>query len=124
MVDPLQLRLDAEPIAVPRARSELRRWLAESGIDGAVREGLELCVSELVANVVVHARGDRGVVGVEAWLWPDRCALVVSDHGPGFRLDQAGIGLRLVAEMADMVTVDRIDGETTVMATFYVDRSA
>ncbi|KHL12868.1 UNVERIFIED_CONTAM: hypothetical protein LK11_34775 [Mumia flava] len=53
--------LAPEPAAVPQARRFLRSTLASWGVDGRAGEAAELCLSELVTNVVMHTGSGCGV---------------------------------------------------------------
>ncbi|UFQ19795.1 MULTISPECIES: ATP-binding protein [Streptomyces] len=73
---------DKEPGAVTDARDLTRGFLA--GLSPAVSEqtaaSIELVVSELVTNVVRHARGTLCSLGLQAL--PDAIAVTVSDADP------------------------------------------
>ncbi|MFD8373388.1 SpoIIE family protein phosphatase [Streptomyces sp. NPDC059688] len=96
-------RLDAEPLAVPRARRLVRERLLTWCLPHAV-ETAELLVSEVVTNAVRHAHGDRiglRVVRTDALLFEvtdDEPALpAMLSAGP---LDESGRGLRVVSRLA------------------------
>ncbi|WP_333762787.1 ATP-binding SpoIIE family protein phosphatase [Streptomyces sp. IBSBF 2390] len=96
-------RLDAEPLAVPRARRLVRERLLTWCLPHAV-EAAELLVSEVVTNAVRHAQGDRiglRVVRTDALLFEvtdDEPALpAMLSAGP---LDESGRGLRVVSRLA------------------------
>ncbi|WP_432029385.1 SpoIIE family protein phosphatase [Streptomyces sp. 1222.5] len=96
-------RLDAEPLAVPRARRLVRERLLQWCLPHAV-ETAELLVSEVVTNAVRHAPGDRiglRVVRTDALLFEvtdDEPALpAMLGAGP---LDESGRGLRVVSRLA------------------------
>ncbi|MFF4437421.1 SpoIIE family protein phosphatase [Streptomyces sp. NPDC001621] len=96
-------RLDAEPLAVPRARRLVRERLLTWCLPHAV-ETAELLVSEVVTNAVRHAQGDRiglRVVRTDALLFEvtdDEPALpAMLNAGP---LDESGRGLRVVSRLA------------------------
>ncbi|MFJ3812464.1 SpoIIE family protein phosphatase [Streptomyces sp. NPDC090073] len=96
-------RLDAEPLAVPRARRLVRERLLKWCLPHTV-ETAELLVSEVVTNAVRHAQGDRiglRVVRTDALLFEvtdDEPALpAMLSAGP---LDESGRGLRVVSRLA------------------------
>ncbi|MER6456997.1 SpoIIE family protein phosphatase [Streptomyces sp900105245] len=96
-------RLDADPLAVPRARRLVRERLLTWCLPHAV-ETAELLVSEVVTNAVRHAQGDRiglRVVRTDALLFEvtdDEPALpAMLSAGP---LDESGRGLRVVSRLA------------------------
>jgi anti-sigma regulatory factor (Ser/Thr protein kinase) len=91
---------------LPKSVSEARRFVVEQTYDlpRAVRDALELCVSELAANCVLHAASNFSVTVIRA----DGVRIEVSDVGSGsvqprevtdreFR----GRGLRIVQALAD-----------------------
>ena len=88
----------------PAAASSVRRALAHH-LDVADRlaDDVELIVSELVTNVVRHAR-TNGVV--ELWSWPGEVRIEVHDAAPGVPQMRAsagpdgGFGLRIVDRVA------------------------
>lgn len=103
--------------AVPTARRFVRSWLHAHRLD-VVAPRLELVVSELFTNAVVHGRGP-----IQARLSVERdCVRVeIIDHGGGQpRLrpptEPGGWGLRLVDQLADAWGSDVGDGRTLVWA--------
>jgi len=87
-----------------------------------------LAVSEAVNNVVVHAYRDRdastepGRVHVAVTLERDDLVVAVSDEGTGMkpRTDSpgAGLGLPIIATLADRVEVDRLATGTRLVMAF------
>jgi anti-sigma regulatory factor (Ser/Thr protein kinase) len=49
------LRLAHDLTAIPQARRLVRRWSTELCVDAALIDDVELIVSELVTNAVIHA---------------------------------------------------------------------
>ena len=109
-------RLERHALAHPQAVGELRREVAvyakQLGASDEIREAVMLAVSEALTNVVVHAYVDRdpGPMIVEAW--PDEdghLRVLICDEGRGMmpRTDSPGlgVGLSLMAQMADEVRV-------------------
>ncbi|MDT0309584.1 SpoIIE family protein phosphatase [Streptomyces sp. DSM 44917] len=96
-------RLPEEPVAAGEARDHVRAQLAAWGLGGDLEMTTELIVSELVGNVVRHAKGP-----VHLRLLRSRSLIVeVSDGSlttPHIRrtsaADEGGRGLQLVAAMA------------------------
>ncbi|HZU71977.1 MAG TPA: SpoIIE family protein phosphatase [Acidimicrobiales bacterium] len=89
--------------AVGQARAGVRKRLAELGRE-AIRDDVELIVSELVTNALLHARGCTGVQVVDL---PDGVRIEVSDARPvppvlGLASPDAmtGRGLRLVDRLS------------------------
>lgn len=112
------LRYPHDTTAPGHARHDIRRAL--ESWDGNVErlEIVELLVSELVTNAVVHASSDVGVVVI---VNHDHVRIEVSDCDPsGFDARSAGLdaesgrGLALVDVLAGRWGVERGDGEKTV----------
>lgn len=90
---------------------------------------LRLAVTEACTNVVVHAypSGQEGPMEVWAILAEDRLTVVVRDRGGGIapRTDSPGLGLGLplIASLADTVQLGRDDsGHTEVRMGFPLSR--
>lgn len=102
----------AEPSAVPLARAALAELAEREGVPEAVRSALALAVTEACANVVLHAYLDAeapGVFEVRAWKTDAVLFVEVADDGRGMvpRIDSPGLGLGLplIAQMADVVEI-------------------
>jgi anti-sigma regulatory factor (Ser/Thr protein kinase) len=106
MKETLTLCMCGGPTAPARARRALRsldRTLAD------LREDVDLLVSELVSNAVLHANADR--IEFQAASGPESVWIEVSDPGPGFRPSEArrepsvtgegGYGLNIVDMVAN-----------------------
>lgn len=89
------------------APGRARRWIEEAlPIPDHIKDGVLLCLSELVANSVQHSgMADRGDVTISAWPSDSTIHVEVQDPGPGrIRVsmdDEAHFGLRLVDSIAD-----------------------
>jgi serine/threonine-protein kinase RsbW len=83
-----------------------------------------LAVTEAVANAVVHAYrdGDPGLVYVAASLDDGALAVIISDDGEGMtpRTDSPGIGLglALIANLADTMQIEHDGGGTRLIMRF------
>ena len=93
---------------------------ADSRIDD-----VRLAVTEACTNVVRHAYhgGEPGRLDVAAELTADTLTVTVSDHGSGLRprldMGPGGLGLPLMAALAEHVEFGDSDGEgTTVRLSF------
>jgi serine/threonine-protein kinase RsbW/stage II sporulation protein AB (anti-sigma F factor) len=124
-VPTLSLRLPA----VPGAASDARRAVhAVATGQVANSYAVALAVSEAVANVVVHAYRNRGQgavpgdVHVTVTVDPDELLVVVADRGVGMtaRPDSpgAGLGLPIIATLADRFEVQQLSGGTRVLLGF------
>lgn len=108
--------LAARPEAVADARHAVRAL----PVDEVARGTLELLISELVTNAVLHAgMGPEDPISVHITSRGDRVRLAVRDSGPGFsgsRADGAdelapgGRGCVIVDAMADSWGVERDSG--------------
>jgi anti-sigma regulatory factor (Ser/Thr protein kinase) len=96
-LEPVRLRLRAEPAAVPAFRRLAGEYAARTGLEAADVALVELAVTEAVTNAVVHAFVDRPPGTVELRVRADGAMLVihVRDDGRGFtpRHDSPGLGL-------------------------------
>jgi|SRR5215210_696355 len=96
------------------ARRLARSFAAKHGADGATLAAIALCVSEAVANVVVHAYRESkqpGDVEIEARRPDGYLCVYVRDRGQGMspRIDSPGlgIGLTVIAQSATSLEVRR-----------------
>src|SRR4051794_16882191 len=119
--------LDVELPAEPRSASQARRAVLDALKGIAVdRDAIGVVVSEAVTNAVIHAYRDRerpGAVHVTVWLDGEGVAVAVADDGLGMgpRPDSPGVGLGmpLIADLADRVEITRErDGGVRVCARF------
>ena len=113
----------ATPEHVRDARTRVAELAARAGAPTALLEGVRLAVTEAVANVVVHGYrgGQPGPVTVVAEAEEDHLRVTVRDDGCGLgpRTDSpgAGLGLPLIAEVAESVSVcTGQDGRGTVLS--------
>ena len=114
------LRLPDGTAAPRQARQFLRDRLGDWRVPATTAEDVELCLSEVVTNAVIHAGTDAELaVSVHA----DRIRVQVSDHGrngsPGTPAAPhhdaiGGRGLMLIEHLADSWHYERSDDGTTV----------
>jgi anti-sigma regulatory factor (Ser/Thr protein kinase) len=115
----LDERLPATVESVWRARMAMRDFAAALDVDV---QGVELAVSEAVANAAVHAYPDGagGPVRLSATASPYELTVVVRDHGAGMRADGSpgsGFGLAIIRRLARRVEVaDTADGVAVTMS--------
>jgi anti-sigma regulatory factor (Ser/Thr protein kinase) len=128
---PFRRLIDADPREIRTIRAELRRWLADQGVDAADIDDVLLSSGEAVANAVEHAYLGRllGDVEVRADLRaegrPDVATLDVRvlDTGEWRRPAAEGVrgnGHRLMRTLADDVQVRSDDGGTAVRLRYTV----
>ena len=107
----LELRLDAEPSAVGRARAAVAAFAERHRLARAA--DVALAVTEAVTNAVVHAyRGDAtGQVRVVACARADGLLVVVRDYGCGMQPNPtspgAGLGLAVIGALAGEMNIER-----------------
>ena len=124
----LSLPAQADNIALIRhAFGALGETLA---VDEQLLSDVRLAVTEACANVVVHAYpdGDVGPLDVCAMLGDDELTVVVRDEGPGVTPHPGspglGLGLPLIASLAESVRLGRDEHERTeVRMTFSLSDS-
>jgi serine/threonine-protein kinase RsbW len=121
--------LDITLPAVPGAASDARRAVHEVAA-GRVGDGyaVALAVSEAVTNVVIHAYRERdpdtepGEVGVTVTIEGDELLVSVADEGMGMRprgdSPGAGLGLPIIATLADRFEVQQRSGGTRLLLGF------
>ena len=103
-------------------RHEVTASLARADDTSEFRSALALCVTELVANAVVHAygAGRDGDVEVEGSRGNGHVTLCVRDWGEGFSCaeddDRLGAGLGVVRALASDMSLDCSAGVTQVTA--------
>src|SRR3954453_11113845 len=116
----LDVDLPAEPRSASRARRAVLDALKGIAVD---RDAIGVVVSEAVTNAVLHAyRERRGQVHVSAILHEGSVEIAVADDGLGMRprADSPGIGLGmpLIADLADSVVISGTAPGTKVSAHF------
>lgn len=115
---------DATPEAGYVLRSEMAAIARECGLDEQRVGDVKLAVSEAVTNVVRHAYSgqERGPVVATAHVGEGTLRIVIADWGRGMapRPDSPGLGLGLplMAHVADTINVVRNDIGTEVHMTF------
>lgn len=126
----LELSLPAEPGSVGIVRHVLGGLAEAAGLDPEGLADVRLAVSEACTNVVVHAYagGPRGRLDVEARIERPLLHVVVRDRGHGLapRADSPGlgIGLPLLAAVAERVQLTGSPEGTEVRMAFLVPESA
>ena len=112
--------LSAAPSSIALLRHAVAQFAREGGANDAALEDLALAVSEAVTNAVIHAYADEdepGPVTLTACVSDATIDVTVSDIGRGLRprIDSpgAGLGLPLIAQMADSMTMRCAPGSGT-----------
>jgi len=118
----LDVDLPAEPQSVSRARRAVLDSLKGIAVD---RDAVGVVVSEAVTNAVLHAYRDRerpGRVHVIADLHEEGVEISVADDGLGMRPRHdspgVGLGMPLIADLADNVIISSKGPGTCVAAHF------
>jgi serine/threonine-protein kinase RsbW len=107
----LDLRLDAEPDSIGRARVAVSELAERAGAPGKAVAEISLAVSEACTNVVVHAYrgGLTGPMHVSGHVGEATLTAMVIDEGVGMgaRVDSPGLGLGLptIAALANRFEV-------------------
>lgn len=118
--------LPATVEAPAACRRAIREFIESTPVTPAVLGAIDICVSEAVTNVVVHAyrsSPEPGCVRVEADLDGGELSVRISDRGHGLelRIESSGLGLGvpLIAQLASSSEiVNRVDGGTEVVMRF------
>jgi serine/threonine-protein kinase RsbW len=116
-----ELELAAEADNVPLVRHALRGLLEASGISEERTADIALAVTEACANAVLHAYHEgTGTFEVAAELaLGGRLVVIVCDHGSGMapRVDSPGlgVGLPVMAAIAEALEIDTPDGSGTLV---------
>ena len=128
------LTLDGSRASAGKASAWARTLAAQSGLPGELVGALDLCIIELVGNIVMHSyRGEPGEIGLDLELGDDGAVLTITDSGPEFdplsvpappvpaSLDEAkigGHGIQLVRSSADAYLYRRRDGRNVFIVCF------
>jgi anti-sigma regulatory factor (Ser/Thr protein kinase) len=116
-----ELELAAETDNVPLVRHALRGLLEASGVPEERISDITLAVTEACANAVLHAYPDsRGQFEAGADLSPrGELVVTVRDYGSGMapRVDSPGlgVGLPVMAAIADGLEIDTPEGSGTIV---------
>lgn len=116
----------AVPGSVPLLRRAVVAFTKEVGASEKVLASVKLAVTEATTNAVMHAYVGReaGDIEVQGWVEGEALILTVRDFGWGMkpRLDSPGLGLglSLIAKMADEVdVVDFVDEPGTKLTMWF-----
>jgi anti-sigma regulatory factor (Ser/Thr protein kinase) len=125
-----QARFRAVPVTISVIRAEMVAIAREHGLCDERVADVKLAVSEVATNVIQHAYRDTdpGEITATAHQDHDRLSIVISDEGtgPAPRVDSPGLGLGLpiIAQVADSVEVIARDVGTEIRMTFWCPPTA
>ena len=121
-------------VASAKASAWARALAEAAGLPAERIYALDLCIVEMVTNVVDHAYDERpGVIRVDLELGPATAIVTIADDGPPFdplsqpapavltSLDDAtigGYGIHMVRSTADDCRYERRDGQNVFTARF------
>lgn len=111
------------PLGVAAARGEVEAIARECGLEGLALGAVKLAVNEAVTNAVVHAYAQReGEIALTVAVNGERLTVTVVDTGGGLtpRADSPGlgVGLPLIAQLADHLDVRSDDSGTQIRMSF------
>jgi serine/threonine-protein kinase RsbW len=107
----VRLTLPARAESIPVIRHVLGAYAEAMQLPAEVVEDMRLAVTEASTNVVRHAYNgnDMGTIDVVVKPDGDRLEVIVSDRGRGMGpspdIDGPGLGLQLIAALADSIEV-------------------
>lgn len=106
----------ADPGSVAAVRDALATFASEQGATQQTVDALRLAASEAATNIVMHAYRDStgpGTIEVSAKRTGRELWVIIADSGSGLRprtdSPGLGLGLSLIAAMADDITFGRSD---------------
>ncbi len=114
----IEIEIAAAAAGVPLVRHALRGLLSGLEVPDDVTADIALAVTEACTNAVVHAYPNRaGAIHVTASHVDGGLVVTVRDHGGGMapRVDTPGlgVGLPVIAAIAQSVEIDSPDGGGT-----------
>lgn len=119
MTPDMELSLPARAENIALVRHALGALTEAVAIDQQLLSDIRLAITEACSNVIVHAYTDRppGPMEVCATLGRQELSVVVRDEGPGISPHPdspgLGLGLPLIASLADSVHLGRDERERT-----------
>jgi serine/threonine-protein kinase RsbW len=118
----IRLTLPARPENVAVVRHVLGAFAEALRLPPELIEDMRLAVTEACTNVVRHAYDDRGDGPLEVVIRPagDQLEVIVSDHGAGMGpsadLAGPGLGLPMIAALADTLALEHAPGRGSRVA--------
>jgi anti-sigma regulatory factor (Ser/Thr protein kinase) len=118
----LELTLPREPSSVREARQAVSDLARGAGMNDERVEELRLAVSEAATNAIQHGRENGGEVSVQASVTGGELRVSITDKGGGMRprpdSPGLGLGLPIIASVADHLEIVTDDEGTTVKMMF------
>lgn len=110
----VSMTLPADAAYVAVVRHALAGIAEPLGLSDGLLAGMRLAVTEACTNVVRHAYDDEpGEMHIDVHAYADEVAIEVCDNGRGLqvrpRLSSLGLGLPLIAALADSLQIKRRD---------------
>ncbi len=128
-IEALEVTLPAIPTSVGHLRSYAREFAAGAGATDEAVTDIALAISEAATNAVLHAypagATTNGTASLRGKVSDDWLELAIADRGAGFRPSPTGglgLGLKVMAEVSDSMTVEQRDEGTTVVLRFALAR--
>jgi anti-sigma regulatory factor (Ser/Thr protein kinase) len=124
---PIELSVPARPENIGVVRHVLGALGSCLRLDAELVEDLRLAVTEACTNVVRHAYAhDRGMIEVEITPEPELLRVVVADRGRGIGPSPdtrgPGLGLPLIAAIADSLEIEQAPGAGSRVAMSFARR--
>jgi serine/threonine-protein kinase RsbW len=115
-----QLRLPCQLTSVPQCRARVREWCQELGVPHETLADIQLAVTEAAANAVRHSGCDE--FEIRGWTTGPSLTLCVWDRGRGVRDPNpgAGLGIRILRQLAESVDFEATEPGTRVTMRFPV----
>lgn len=128
----MKFRLSEQPEAVSALLEQIEAFLVERGVPSAGLYAANLCVEELLVNIINHGYGGSlaADVEVDVEVSPQALRIEISDGAPPFDptkdavapdleadLDErpiGGLGVHLVKQLTDEMSYRRADGRNRV----------
>jgi len=108
-----------------------REWAAAAALSGKTQHAGELCLNEVVMNIIQHG-GDVRTIHITFEVDTDGVRMTIADDGTPFNpltysaaplprtLDEAspgGLGITIMRGFADRITYDRVGNQNTLSLT-------
>jgi serine/threonine-protein kinase RsbW len=123
MVVPFEATVPGTPLGVRALRREISGIAEDCGMDATGVADVQLAVTEAATNAVMHSYATTtGDVTVTAAVHEGELAIVIADTGGGLveRSDSPGlgVGLSIIATVADEMRITSNAGGTQIHMTF------